>query len=217
MIKYDYNDLRREFVNRYIKGRIRDNKVIDALLKVPRELFVPEEYKIYAYEDRPLPIGRGQTISQPYIVALMTELLELKGDEKVLEIGGGSGYQAAVISTILKNGKVYTVEYDRVLADKLEKRLKDLGMENVYVKQGDGYYGWEEYSPYDRIIITCATPYIPEPLIQQLKTGGIIVAPVGENVWGQELIKAIKKYNGELFYENYGGCVFVPMRGAVEE
>ena len=209
--------LRRELVERYIKGRIQDEKVIDAFLKVPRDFFVPEEYKIHAYEDRPLPIGRGQTISQPYIVALMTELLELKGSERILEIGGGSGYQAAILAEILKEGEVYSIEYDGVLAEELQKRMRKLGIDNVYIKDGDGYYGWEEYSPYERIIITCATPHIPEPLIQQLKIGGIVVAPVGRSVFGQDLIKAIKKEDGKLFYENYGGCVFVPMRGRVEE
>ncbi|MGQ9818216.1 MAG: protein-L-isoaspartate(D-aspartate) O-methyltransferase, partial [bacterium] len=142
---------------------IKDNNVINAMLKVPRHRFVPEEYERYAYTDGPLSIGEGQTISQPYIVALMTEVLELKGGERVLEIGTGSGYQAAILSLIAK--EVYTIEIIPALAESAQKRLKSLGYKNVYVECGDGFLGWPGAAPFDGIIITCAAPRVPEPLI----------------------------------------------------
>ncbi len=204
-------------VERDIKPRgIEDEKVIEALLNVPREKFVPAHLRDFAYEDRPLSIGRGQTISQPYMVALMTQLLELTGNERVLEIGTGSGYQTAILSYILKNGEVFSIEYDEVLGERAKQILKELGFSNVSIKIGDGYFGWEEKAPFDGIIITCATPEIPPPLIEQLKEGGRIVAPVGDLRWAQSLIK-VTKVDGRLISEDHGGCVFVPMRGEVEK
>lgn len=165
-------------VDTQIKARgIEDPSVIRAMLEVPREDFIPEQYRHYAYADSPVPIGHGQTISQPYIVALMTEELRLGSADKVLEIGTGSGYQAAVLSVIAR--EVYTVEIVEALGLEAETRLKELGYDNVHVKIGDGYEGWSEYAPYDRIIVTCAPTEIPDSLEQQLKVGGIMIIPIG--------------------------------------
>lgn len=193
---------------------IKDKKLLDAFRKVKRHLFVPEKYRDRAYGDHPLPIGEGQTISQPYMVALMTELLQLKGDEKVLEIGTGSGYQAAILSLLAK--EVYTIEIVPSLAKRAQKILDSLGYKNVHVKCGDGYLGWPEHAPFDRIIITCAPEKLPEPLIEQLKEGGIIVAPIGPEGGLQVLTVFIKK-NGKLIKKEKGGCYFVPMRGMIEK
>ncbi len=188
---------------------IKDKKVISAFLKVPREEFVPENLREYAYDDGPLPIGEGQTISQPYIVALMTECLNLKGDEKVLEIGTGSGYQAAILAEI--GCKVYSIERIPVLAERAKRILEKLNY-NVKIKIGDGTIGWEEYAPYDRIIVTAAGPEIPDSLISQLsENGGRLVMPVGDR-FVQDLILVIK--NGEKLEKiNLGGCQFVPLIG----
>jgi len=158
-------------VNRQIKARgIRDCKVLEAMAKVPRHEFVPEAYRDMAYSDTPLPIGEGQTISQPYIVALMTEALELNPGDRVLEVGTGSGYHAAVLSEIAK--EVYTIEIIESLGRTAEERLKRLGYKNVKVRIGDGYLGWQEYAPFDAIIVTCAPEHIPQPLVEQLAEGG---------------------------------------------
>lgn len=157
---------------------VKDPLVLKAMRKVPRHLFVPKTYQEEAYADEPLPIGEGQTISQPYIVALMTELLGLKGGEKVLEIGTGSGYQAAILAEIAK--EVYSIEIICPLAERAESTLKELGYKNVTVKCGDGYQGWKEHSPFDGIIVTAAPDHIPQPLVDQLKIGGRLVIPVGE-------------------------------------
>lgn len=188
---------------------IKDERVIAAMRKVPRHLFVPDFVRHSAYDDMALPIGDDQTISQPYMVAVMTELLELKGDEKVLEVGTGSGYQAAILAELSR--KVYTIERISTLAEEARKRLTTLGYENVNVIVGDGTKGLEEESPFDRIIVTAATPKIPDPLINQLKEGGIIVAPVGER-FSQVLIKG-KKEKGTLIEEYHTPCVFVPLIG----
>lgn len=185
---------------------IRDERVIQAMLKVERDQFVPENLRQFAYEDRPLPIGYGQTISQPYIVALMTSLLGLKGDEKVLEIGTGSGYQAAILAELTK--EVYTIEIIPQLAKQAESRLKKLGYKNVKVKCGDGFEGWPEYAPFDCIIVTCAPEEIPPLLIQQLKEGGRMVIPVGK-FW-QEL-KLVVKENGKIKVKDIIPVRFVPM------
>lgn len=185
---------------------VRDERVIQAMLKVERDQFVPENLRQFAYEDRPLPIGYGQTISQPYIVALMTSFLGLKGDEKVLEIGTGSGYQAAILAELTK--EVYTIEIIPQLAKQAESRLKKLGYKNVKVKCGDGFEGWPEYAPFDCIIVTCAPEEIPPLLIQQLKEGGRMVIPVGK-FW-QEL-KLVVKENGKIKVKDIIPVRFVPM------
>ncbi len=188
---------------------IKDSRVLDAMNKVPRHLFMPEGLRERAYEDAALPIGEGQTISQPYMVAVMTELLELRGDEKVLEIGTGSGYQAAVLSELAR--EVFTIERVPVLADESRARLAGLGYNNVTVLTGDGSKGLEEKSPFDRIIITAAAPELPEIIVKQLKEGGVIVAPVGER-FSQVVIRGRKK-KGVLAEELHTPCVFVPLIG----
>lgn len=213
----DIQDKKESLIRHLVaSGYLKTPRIIDAFRKVPREMFVPEEYKTYAYSDEPLPIGRGQTISAPHMVAIMTELLEPTNNDKILEIGTGSGYQTAILSYILKNGEVFSIEYDEVLGERAKQILKELGFSNVFIKIGDGYFGWEEKAPFDGIIITCATPEIPPPLIEQLKEGGRIVAPVGDLRWAQSLIK-VTKVDGRLISEDHGGCVFVPMRGEVEK
>jgi len=201
--------MRQKMVEAQIKARgVKDPRVLSALLKVERERFVPEEYTNSAYADQPLPIGEGQTISQPYIVALMTELLELKGNEKVLEIGTGSGYQAAILAELAK--EVYTVEIVESLASTAKKRLSELGYQNIHVKAGDGYLGWPEAAPFDAIMITAAPDHIPKPLIEQLKEGGRMVAPVG--TYSQEL-KRIVKRSGKIETTDVISVIFVPMTG----
>ena len=204
----DIYELRRiEMVEHQISGRgVSDKRVIETMLKVPRHLFIDETQWDYAYEDRPLPIGMGQTISQPYIVALMTENLELKGNERVLEIGTGSGYQAAILAEIVK--EVYTVEIIPTLYEKAKKRLEHYP--NVKTSRHDGYYGWEEYAPFDKIIVTAAPDHIPPPLISQLKDGGIMVIPVGPPGWSQILYKVIKEGKGIKTIE-ITGVIFVPL------
>lgn len=192
-----------------IRRGISDKKVISAFLKIPREMFVPESLKEFAYEDGPLSIGEGQTISQPYIVALMTESLKLKGNEKVLEIGTGSGYQSAILAEI--GCEVYSIERIEKLAKKAEIVLKKLGY-NVKIKIGDGTLGWEEYSPFDRIIVTAAAPEIPKTLLSQLSSEeGRMVIPVGDR-FVQDLILIIKKKD-KIEKINLGGCQFVPLIG----
>ena len=203
----DYDYLRERMVKEQVIARgIKDERVIKAMLKVERHKFVPEGLRWLAYQDRPLPIGYGQTISQPYIVALMTELLGVKGDEKVLEIGTGSGYQAAILAEIAK--EVYTIEILEPLAKEAEAKLKNLGYENIKVKCGDGFLGWPEYAPFDCIIVTCAPEEIPHPLIEQLKEGGRMVVPVGK-LW-QEL-KLILKEDGKIKVIDIVPVRFVPM------
>ncbi|MCD6521308.1 protein-L-isoaspartate(D-aspartate) O-methyltransferase [Candidatus Calescamantes bacterium] len=205
----DWEKLRREMVEKQIIARgVKDPRLIQAMLKVERHLFVPPAYRHLAYTDQPLPIGEGQTISQPYIVALMTELLELKGDEKVLEIGTGSGYQAAILAELAQ--EVYTIEIIPKLAESARKRLEKLGYKNIKVKCGDGYMGWEEYAPFDAIIVTCAPDHIPKPLLEQLKEGGRMVIPVGE--YYQELI-LVRKKEGKIIKRSIIPVRFVPMTG----
>ena len=192
---------------------IKDRRVIEAMRKVPRHLFVPPEYRDAAYEDRPLPIGEGQTISQPYIVALMTEALGLKGGERVLEIGTGSGYQAAILAELA--GEVYTIEIVPSLAKRAEELLRDLGYDNVHVSQGDGSFGWPEAAPFDAIILTCAAPRVPERLLEQLKDKGRMVLPLGRDPFFQSLVLIIK--DGDEFEQRMiTGVVFVPMTGEIE-
>jgi protein-L-isoaspartate(D-aspartate) O-methyltransferase len=212
--KDDFTQARRWMVETQIKRRgIKDKRVLQALLRVERHKFVPPKLRAYAYNDTPLPIGEGQTISQPYIVALMTELLQLRGQEKVLEIGTGSGYQAAILAELAK--EVYTIEILPKLASSAEKRLKELGYKNIKVKCGDGYLGWPAEAPFDAIIVTCAPPHIPKPLQEQLAEGGRMVIPVG--VHYQEL-KLVIKEKGKIKVKEIIPVRFVPMTGeAVKE
>jgi protein-L-isoaspartate(D-aspartate) O-methyltransferase len=207
--KGDFKVMREKMVETQIKARgVKDPRVLSALLKVERHRFVPKEYLNSAYSDQPLPIGEGQTISQPYIVALMTELLELKGDEKVLEVGTGSGYQAAILAELAK--EVYTVEIVESLASTAKNRLLELGYQNVKVKAGDGYLGWPEAAPFDAIIVTAAPDHIPKRLLDQLKEGGRMVVPVGS--YAQELKKIVKQ-SGKIETTGIIPVVFVPMTG----
>ena len=185
--------------------------VLRAMQTVPRHKFVSPDFVDQAYENHALPIGYGQTISQPYIVAWMTELLELQHGEKVLEIGTGSGYQAAILAA-LGYVDVYSIEIVPELAESAAKRLQDLGYTNVHIKQGDGYYGWPEYAPFDAIIVTAAPDHLPAPLTKQLIEGGRIVIPIGPPGWYQSLWKFVKE-NGELKTYNLGAVAFVPLTG----
>ena len=189
---------------------VSDPAVLAAMRAVPRHLFVPQEYLDQAYADHPLPIGYGQTISQPFIVAWMTELLELEPDDRVLEVGTGSGYQAAVLAEIVD--QVYTIEIIPELAASAAARLQALGYDNVVVTQGDGYFGWEAHAPYDAIIVTAAPDHLPQPLVGQLKEGGYIVIPIGPRGGFQSLWR-FSKVGGELKAENLGGVRFVPLTG----
>jgi len=210
-----YLQKREWMVDHDIKGRgIKDKKVLEAMGKIPRHLFLDDYLKDRAYADHPLPIGEGQTISQPYVVALMTEALKLKPDDRVLEIGTGSGYQAAVLAEIVK--EVHTIEIRKSLAEKADKRLKDLGYKNIKVKYADGYFGWEEFGPFDAIILTASANHIPPPLIMQLKEGGRLIIPLGSTVYYQTLTLATKKKN-ELYLEQMGSVAFVPMTGDVQK
>jgi len=190
---------------------IRDEAVLRAMRLVPREAFVSEEMQEFAYRNAPLPIGSGQTISQPLIVAHMAEALELAPHERVLEIGAGSGYAAAVLSRIAK--EVFTIERHRELADTARERLKKLGYENVQVRWGDGTRGWPEEAPFDAIVVAAGGPGIPRALLQQLRIGGRLVIPVGEEQDSQQLIRAIRREDHEFEYEELGAVQFVPLIG----
>jgi protein-L-isoaspartate(D-aspartate) O-methyltransferase len=207
----DYPEEREQMVHGQIEARgVKDARTLDAMRKVPRHLFVPAGLASEAYADHPLPIGHRQTISQPYIVAFMTEALHLKGGETVLEVGTGSGYQAAVLAEIV--ARVYTIEIVTPLAEESRERLKRLGYDNVQVRAGDGYQGWPEAAPFDAIIVTAAAPRIPEPLKQQLRDGGRLILPVGDS-W-QELVVVTRR--GERYDEERILPVrFVPMTGEV--
>lgn len=205
----DFQAMRQKMVETQIKSRgIKDERVLSAMLKVERHRFVPKAYEAQAYSDQPLPIGEGQTISQPYIVALMTELLELKGEERVLEVGTGSGYQAAILSELAK--EVYTIEIIETLASSARTLLSELGYQNILVKAGDGYLGWPEHAPFDAIMVTCAPDHIPTPLLDQLKEGGRLVVPVGTH--SQELKKIVKR-SGKIETTDVIPVIFVPMTG----
>jgi protein-L-isoaspartate(D-aspartate) O-methyltransferase len=204
--------LRNEMVDRDIAGRgVRDELVLGAVHKVPRELFLPERLREFAYEDSPLPIGGEQTISQPYIVAVMAEALMLNGGENVLEIGAGSGYAAAVLSEIA--AKVYTVERVGKLAGQAADTLAALGYDNVHVLHGDGTKGWPEHAPYDAIVVAAGGPQVPESLKEQLKIGGRLVIPVGLDQRVQELVRVVRVSTNRYHRENIADVRFVPLIG----
>jgi len=192
---------------------IQDKRVLEAMAAVPRHEFVPEPWRKSAYEDRPLPIGHGQTISQPYVVAFMTEKLAPKSTDRVLEIGTGSGYQAAVLAKLV--AEVDTIEIVEPLARQAEADLQRLGFKNVRVRAGDGYKGWPERAPFDAIIVTCAPDHIPEPLVAQLKEGGRMIIPVGPN--GDQQLYLLKKRDGKVERDSVLPVRFVPMTGTAAE
>ncbi|MGC8874140.1 MAG: protein-L-isoaspartate(D-aspartate) O-methyltransferase [Chloroflexia bacterium] len=211
-----YAPLRQWMVDRQIVARgLQNERVLEAMRQTPRHLFVPADYIAQAYEDHPLPIGFGQTISQPYIVALMTEMLDPQPDDVVLEVGTGSGYQAAVLAYLVRH--VYTVEIIPELAESAAKRLQELGYTNVTVANLDGYYGWAEHAPFDKIIVTCAPDHIPPDLVAQLREGGRMAIPVGPPGLGQTLWLVEKKPGGEIATTNYGLVSFVPLIGGHEK
>ncbi|MGR9052680.1 MAG: protein-L-isoaspartate(D-aspartate) O-methyltransferase [Gammaproteobacteria bacterium] len=191
-----------------------DKRVIDALGKVPRHQFVPAELRYCAYDNGPVPIGMDQTISQPFIVALMSDLLQTRPGDSVLEVGTGSGYQAAVLACLVE--KVYSIEIIDVLAERARERLQRLRYRNVEVRAGDGYTGWPEHAPYDGIIVTAAAPHIPRALLEQLRPGGCLVVPLGKPFYYQELTVVEKKPDGTLIPRNILGVSFVPLTGQCE-
>ncbi|MBI4722717.1 MAG: protein-L-isoaspartate(D-aspartate) O-methyltransferase [Candidatus Stahlbacteria bacterium] len=206
----NFESLRYQMVETQIISRdIEDKKVINAMKKVPRHLFVAKDLEEDAYNDHPLPIGLGQTISQPYMVAQMTSVLGTCGSSRILEIGTGSGYQASILAELV--AEVFTIECIETLAHSAERVVRGLGYENIFMKIGDGTLGWQEHSTYDGILITAATPFFPLPLVEQLKDGGIIVAPIGDKSI-QTLTKA-RKIGNKLHQEQLFDCVFVPLVG----
>ena len=203
---------RAAMVTRQLAGRdIRDERVLDAMRQVPRHLFIPKNRRGAAYEDHPVPIGLKQTISQPYIVAYMTQILELKETDRVLEIGTGSGYQAAILGELVRD--VYTIEILPELGQRSSRVLTRLGYKNIHVRVGDGYKGWPEKAPFDAIIVTAAPPRLPQPLVDQLKVGGRMIIPVGND--SQELVFIRRTENG-LKKENVLPVAFVPMTGEAQ-
>jgi protein-L-isoaspartate(D-aspartate) O-methyltransferase len=202
-------------VERDLKGRgIKDPRVLAAMESIPRHEFVPEKQRAAAYEDRPLPIGAGQTISQPYIVAYMTEALELTGKERVLEIGTGSGYQTAVLARLA--AAVYSIEIIPALSEQAKASLAPLGFSNIELKVGDGFFGWEEKSPFDAILLTAAAPKVPELLWRQLRDGGRMLMPRGEPGQTQRLIR-VRKVAGKQVVEDLSAVIFVPLTGAIQK
>ncbi|MFC1703372.1 protein-L-isoaspartate(D-aspartate) O-methyltransferase [Candidatus Omnitrophota bacterium] len=205
-----YSRLREEMVEKQIKNRgIKDANVLSAMRTVERHRFVPKSRRLFAYADSALPIGEDQTISQPYIVALMTEALRLKKGDKVLEVGTGSGYQAAILGEFVD--QVYTIEIICSLANRSEKLLQELGYSNIHVKCGDGYLGWPDQASFDAIIVTCAIDEVPGPLIEQLAEGGRLVIPLGPQ--GYQNLTLIEKKDNQITRSFITGCRFVPMTG----
>jgi protein-L-isoaspartate(D-aspartate) O-methyltransferase len=201
---------RKKMVKEQIAYRgVKDKRVLEAMEMVPRHLFVPKEYRPYSYNDQPLQIGFGQTISQPYVVAFMTELLALDKEDVVLEVGTGSGYQAAVLSRLAK--QVYTIEIVDALGKEAAKQLESIGYSNVKVKIGDGYQGWQEYAPFDAIIVTAAAEHVPQPLIDQLKPGGCMVIPIGGVYAIQDLILITKDTSSKITKKSLVPVRFVPL------
>ncbi len=198
--------------NQIVARGITDTLVITAMTEIPRHEFVPTQYQHMAYGDFPLPIGEGQTISQPYVVALMTEKIALDSSDRVLEIGTGSGYQAAVLATICK--EVYTIEIVPVLAERAARLLSEMGYENIHVKCGDGFLGWPEAAPFDAIIVTCAPQTVPKPLIDQLAEGGRLIVPLGDDF---QMLTLFLKRGNEFTRDELIPVRFVPMKGKIEE
>lgn len=217
----DYADARQHLVelieadvretSAYMNKQALDPRVMQAMATVPRHEFVPLLVRDIAYRNRPLPIGHGQTISQPYIVAIMTDLLNVNSDDKVLEIGTGSGYQAAILAELV--AEVYTIEIIEPLANQAQQRLQTLGYKNISVKLGDGYYGWQQHAPFDAIIVTAAASHVPPALIKQLKIGGRMVIPVGSRFMPQELLLITKESQGKVTTKQVLPVSFVPFTG----
>ncbi len=207
-----YQTEREKLVNMLKKeGRIKTKEVEQAFLEIPREEFIPNIIKKHAYVDTPLEIGKGQTISAPHMVAIMCEALDIKKDQKILEIGAGSGYHAAVVSKLVgDNGHVYTIERFPELAENAKKNLEKTKIKNVKVINGDGSIGLSEYAPYDRIYVTCAAPKIPPPLLEQLKDTGKLLIPVGQMICTLNLVE---KKDDKIIIKDLGGCAFVPLVG----
>jgi protein-L-isoaspartate(D-aspartate) O-methyltransferase len=202
---------RLQMVEQDIEARgVKDALVLKAMRKVQRHLFVEQSLWPKAYNDHPLPIGDGQTISQPYVVALMTEALALRGDERVLEVGTGSGYQAAILAEIVK--EVFTIEIRPEIYTKTRDRLQKLGYKNIHLKQGDGYLGWSEYAPFDAVIVTASANHIPPPLLTQLKEGGRLIMPLGSTTFYQNLTLVTKRL-GKVEVKELGAVAFVPLVG----
>ncbi len=210
MIAIDYEAARKRMVKGQIAARgITSPRVLDAFLEVPRHLFVPPNQRLFAYQDGPLPIGLGQTISQPYIVAYMTAQLQLQGDEILLEIGTGSGYQAAILGTLAR--EVHTIERHPRLASAAAQVLKDLGYSNITIHEGDGTHGLPEHAPYQGVMVTAAAPQVPQPLLDQLDEGGRLVIPVGGR--GGQLLQLYQRVEGEIIREDLTPVAFVPLIG----
>lgn len=206
----DFQELREKMVREQLISRdIHNEKVLTAFRKVPRHKFVPGDLEKSAYEDRPLPVGEDQTISQPYIVALMTEILDITPEDRILEIGTGSGYQSAILAELAK--EVNSIERFQVLAKRSQDLLLELGYKNIKIKTGDGTLGWQEYAPYDAIIITAAAPKIPQPLIEQLKPEGLMVLPIGAGL--SQSLTLVQKINAKLKFRELCSCTFVPLIG----
>ncbi len=206
-MQHNFEKERRTMVEAHIVARgVKDRRVLDALYKIPRQLFVPEEVREYAYSDEPLPIGERQTISQPYIVAFMSEALQLKGEERVLEIGTGSGYQTAVLAELVHD--VFSIEILDFLSSRAKKLLNELGYRNIHLKVGDGNLGWKEHAPFDGIMVTAASPKLPEGLIAQLRQRGRMIVPVGRTF--QELILVTRK-GGKISKKTLLPVRFVPL------
>lgn len=213
-INHDFKRQRADMIQGQIIMRgVKDERVIAAMAKIPRHLFIPQENRSRSYDDSPVSIGYGQTISQPYIVALMTELLDLSPGDKVLEIGTGSGYQAAVLGEIVR--EVFTIEIIPELGTRAEKILAELNYTNISVRVGDGYFGWTEHAPFDAIIVTAAPPFVPPALMHQLKAGGRLVIPVGDYPY-QELKKYTKSPDG-ISEQSVIPVLFVPMTGEAQK
>lgn len=205
----NYDIAKKRMIEDQIKSRgVKDSKVLDAMFRVSRHAFVSEDLQDVAYSDQPLPVGEGQTISQPYMVALMTELLHLEGDERVLEIGTGSGYQTAILAELA--GEVYTIEIVESLMERSKKLLDELGYENIKFRSDDGYFGWEEHAPFDVIIVTCGPDNIPQPLVDQLAEGGCLVIPIGSMY---QVLTIVEKVEGKIKKHKSISCRFVPMTG----
>ena len=195
----------------YLDKEALDPRVMTAIARVPRHEFVPAEQRRYAYANRPLPIGYSQTISQPYIVALMSDLIKPQADDRVLELGTGSGYQAAILAEL--TGQVYSIEIIEALGKQVGERLSRLGYDNVTTRIGDGYYGWEEHAPFDAIVVTAAASHVPPALVAQLKPGGRMVIPVGSRFLTQQLVLIEKQANGQLITRQILPVKFVPLTG----